>query len=137
MGPPAGSQSEASRDRVLLCDDDSRILESIGDVLRRSFEVETAERATDAIQKIMRDRYQALILDLKLPGLGGVDAIAVIKRLDATLPIIAMTGYASYELERAARAAGAFYYLVKPFPMRELIDAVKAAIRARQGGQTR
>jgi DNA-binding response OmpR family regulator len=85
----------------------------------------------------MRARYQALVLDLKLPGLGGLDAIAVIKRVDATLPIIAMTGYASYELEQAARAAGIFYYLVKPFSMLELTDAVKAAIRAREGGQTR
>jgi DNA-binding response OmpR family regulator len=83
MGPPAGSRSEAPRDRVLVCDDDARILESISGVLGKSFEVETAERAADAIQRIMRARYQALVLDLKLPGLGGLDAIAVIKRVDA------------------------------------------------------
>src|SRR5207247_7799197 len=102
-----------------------------------SFEDETADRAVDAIQSIMRTRYRAIVLDLKLPGLGGLDAISVIKRLDDRLPIIVMTGHASYETEQAARAAGIFYYLVKPFALRELTDAVKAAVRARVAGKTR
>jgi len=74
-----------------------------------------------------------VVLDLKLPGLGGLDAIAVIKRVDATLPVIVMTGHASYETEQAARAAGIFYYLVKPFSLRELAEAVRAAARSREG----
>ena len=78
----------------------------------------------------MRTRYRAIVLDLKLPGLGGLDAISVIKRLDDRLPIIVMTGHASYETEQAARAAGIFYYLVKPFALSELADAVRAAARS-------
>ena len=77
------------------------------------------------------DSYGALILDLKLPGLGGLDAIAVVKRFDGSLPIIVMTGHPSYDVEQAARAAGIFYYLVKPFNLDELVAAVRAAIRFR------
>jgi DNA-binding response OmpR family regulator len=121
-----------TRDRVLICEDDPHLRESVVEALEaESFEVESAERAVDAIQKIMRGRFRAVVLDLKLPGLGGLDAISIIKRLDRTLPIIVMTGHGSYETEQAARAAGIFYYLVKPFALEELAQAVHAAARTR------
>lgn len=137
--PQAGSTpADGARDRVLVCDDDPRIRDSIVEALAsESIVAETADRAVDAIQKIMRARYRALILDLKLPGLGGLDAISIIKRIDETLPIIVMTGYASYETEQAARTAGIFYYLVKPFSLNELTEAVRAAARVREGGKGR
>jgi DNA-binding response OmpR family regulator len=102
-----------------------------------SLDVDTADRAVDAIQRIMHTSYRALILDLKLPGLGGLDAIAVVKRFDEALPIIVMTGHASYQVEQAARAAGIFYYLVKPFNLDELLAAVRAAVRFREGSRRR
>ena len=124
------TRSAVGKGRVLVCDDDPGVRGMIADALSgKSVLVETAERATDTIQKIMRTRYQALILDLKMPGLGGLDTIPIIKRIDETLPIIVVTGHTSYETERAARAAGVFYYLVKPFPVEELWKAVNAAKR--------
>lgn len=135
----SGAEAGVSeRPHILLCEDDKRIRDSIVDALGdEAFEVDTADRAVDAIQKVMRRSYAALLLDLKLPGLGGLDAISVVKRFDESLPIIVMTGHASYETEQAARAAGIFYYLVKPFSMAELSKAVRAAVRtrvARKGG---
>ncbi len=133
QGPAA-----AERERVLVCDDDPRMRDTIVEVLSQEvFEVDTADRAVDAIQRIMKISYRALILDLKLPGLGGLDAIAVVKRFDESLPIIVMTGHASYEVEQAARAAGIFYYLVKPFNLDELVAAVRAAVRFRDSGRRR
>ncbi len=126
--------SAIAKERVLICDDDPGVRGMIADALRgKSIMVETADRGMDAIQKIMRTRYEALVLDLKMPGLGGLDTIPIIKRIDETLPIIVVTGHTSYETERAARAAGVFYYLVKPFPLEELARAVNAAKRLRRG----
>ena len=126
------------RERILVCDDDPRMRETIVEALAKEpFEVDTADRAVDAIQRIMRTSYRALILDLKLPGLGGLDAISVVKRFDGALPIIVMTGHASYEVEQAARAAGIFYYLVKPFNLDELVAAVRAAVRFRDVSRRR
>ena len=126
----------AERERILVCDDDPRMRDTIVDTLaNESFDVDTADRAVDAIQRIMRASYGALILDLKLPGLGGLDAIAVVKRFDPVLPIIVMTGHASYETEQAARTAGIFYYLVKPFNADELVAAVRAAVRFRDSSR--
>jgi len=126
----------AERERILVCDDDPRMRDTIVETLAsESFDVDTADRAVDAIQRIMRASYGALILDLKLPGLGGLDAIAVVKRFDQSLPIIVMTGHASYETEQAARAAGIFYYLVKPFNVEELVAAVRAALRFRSSSR--
>ena len=114
--PHPRPQPRAERERILVCDDEPRMRETIVEALAaEGFDVDTADRAVDAIQRIMHTSYRALILDLKLPGLGGLDAIAVVKRFDESLPIIVMTGHASYEVEQAARAAGIFYYLVKPF----------------------
>lgn len=126
----------AERERILVCDDDPRMRDTIVETLaNEAFDVDTADRAVDAIQRIMRTSYGALILDLKLPGLGGLDAIAVVKRFDPALPIIVMTGHASYETEQAARAAGIFYYLVKPFNVDELVAAVRDAVRFRSSSR--
>ncbi len=61
----------------------------------------------------------------------------MVKRFDGALPIIVMTGHASYEVEQAARAAGIFYYLVKPFNLDELVAAVRAAVRFRDVSRRR
>lgn len=136
--PDTPATPAPGRDRILVCDDDPRVRDTIVETLAaESYEVETAERAVDAIQRVMRTTYAALILDLKLPGLGGLDAISVVKRFDQSLPIIVMTGHASYETEQAARAAGIFYYLVKPFNVDELVQAVQAAVRFRETGRRR
>jgi DNA-binding response OmpR family regulator len=135
---PAQPVVAAERERILVCDDDPRMRDTIVEAMAaEGMDVDTADRAVDAIQRIMRTSYRALILDLKLPGLGGLDAISVVKRFDASLPIIVMTGHASYEVEQAARAAGIFYYLVKPFNLDELVAAVRAAVRFRDSGRRR
>jgi DNA-binding response OmpR family regulator len=135
---PTGTAPTNERERVLVCDDDPRVRNTIVEALANAaFDVDTADRAVDAIQRVMHTSYRALILDLKLPGLGGLDAIAVVKRFDGSLPIIVMTGHASYETEQAARAAGIFYYLVKPFGVDELIAAVRAAVRFRDSTRRR
>jgi DNA-binding response OmpR family regulator len=135
--PPRTAATE-ERERILVCDDDPRVRETIVEAMAvESLDVDTADRAVDAIQRIMHTSYRALILDLKLPGLGGLDAIAVVKRFDEALPIIVMTGHASYQVEQAARAAGIFYYLVKPFNLDELLAAVRAAVRFREGSRRR
>jgi DNA-binding response OmpR family regulator len=137
MSQDAARPAQAGeRERVLVCDDDPRMRDTIVETLTgEAFDVDTADRAVDAIQRVMRTSYRALILDLKLPGLGGLDAIAVVKRFDPSLPIIVMTGHASYETEQAARVAGIFYYLVKPFNVDELIAAVRAAVRFRDSSR--
>ncbi len=135
---PAKTPVAAERERILVCDDDPRMRDTIVETLAgEAFHVDTADRAVDAIQRIMHASYRALILDLKLPGLGGLDAISVVKRFDESLPIIVMTGHASYETEQAARAAGIFYYLVKPFNLDELVAAVRAAVRFRETSRRR
>jgi len=135
---PVQPAATGERERILVCDDDPRMRDTIVEALAaESLEVDTADRAVDAIQRIMHTSYRALILDLKLPGLGGLDAIAVVKRFDESLPIIVMTGHASYQVEQAARAAGIFYYLVKPFNLEELLAAVRAAVRFREGSRRR
>jgi DNA-binding response OmpR family regulator len=135
---PAQTVGAAERERILVCDDDPRMRDTIVEAMAAErMDVDSADRAVDAIQRIMRTSYRALILDLKLPGLGGLDAISVVKRFDASLPIIVMTGHASYEVEQAARAAGIFYYLVKPFNLDELVAAVRAAVRFRDSGRRR
>ena len=75
MSQDAGSATQAAaaeRERILVCDDDPRMRDTIVETLAsEAFDVDTADRAVDAIQRIMRTSYGALILDLKLPGLGG------------------------------------------------------------------
>lgn len=110
--------------KVLLVEDDVICQEVITLFLRNRYQVDCAETADEAIKKIKRTDYCAILLDINLGF--GKNGLAVLKEIknqpnNANVPIIAQTAYALKSDKEKILAAGCDFYLAKPFCRKELI----------------
>jgi DNA-binding response OmpR family regulator len=116
-------------DRILIVDDDRFLLDSLRKLLQREgYEVATAPSGEEAMNQIMRDRCDLMILDLGLPG---ADGVTTCRRLRAwhTFPIIMLTARSDAIDKVIGLEVGADDYLTKPFEPSELIARVRAHLR--------
>jgi two-component system, OmpR family, response regulator len=129
-GEPVRASGPAASARVLLIEDEPGIV----DFVRRGLEVEgfTVEAAADGIEGerlALRDSFDAIVLDLMLPGRSGLDILASLRRAKPTLPVIVLTARGEIEDRVIGLEAGAVDYLVKPFSLAELVARVRAQLR--------
>ncbi|GJQ28183.1 MAG: acetoacetate metabolism regulatory protein AtoC [Phycisphaerae bacterium] len=118
---------------VLVVDDKEMMRDSVATTLRRAgFEVEIAADAQAAIDAAMRQRPGAVVTDMRMPGMTGIELIERLRSLDDDLPVILMTAFGTIETAVKAMKLGAFDYLTKPFEGDELIIAVKRAMEHRR-----
>ena len=122
---------------VLLVDDEMEFAETLAERLRlRSFEVTVTSRADEALTAIDSGlRPDVVLLDIKMPGLDGLDALAEIKARDPEIEAILLTGHGAAASSIEGMKRGAFDYLMKPVDIAELISKIElAAARRRSGG---
>lgn len=113
---------------LLLVDDEPNLLYSLKKGLEaESLSVLTAETAEQGIQAVRRHAPEAVILDVRLPDMSGLDAFAEIRRIDARIPVILITAYSSAETAIEAMKLGAYDYLLKPVDLDELRKLVERA----------
>ena len=114
---------------VLVVDDKESLRDSVGFTLQRAgFVVLSAPDGKAAIEIAAKRRPDAVVTDLKMPGMTGVELISALRELDDDLPIVLMTAYGTVETAVQAIRRGAFDYITKPFEGDELVIAVKRAI---------
>ncbi len=121
---------------AIVVDDDP----SVSNSLRRLFRsvgmaVETYDSAESFLTREPPVRPSCLILDVRMPGVDGLDLQEALKRSNVDIPIVFITGHADVPTSVKALKAGAFDFLEKPFEDRELLDAVRRGIR--RDSQTR
>lgn len=109
-------------------DDEVEFTAGLSKVLRRrGFEVETASDGLTAVSRIVHEAFNVIILDVKMPGMDGIQVLAEIKRLGIDSRVILLTGHLSISEEEAGLKDGAFAYLFKPFPISKLMNLVEEA----------
>ena len=114
---------------VLIVDDKEMLRDSIAVTLQRAgFTVVTAADGPAALEIIPRRRPDAVVTDLRMPGMSGIELIEQIRAVDQDLPIVLMTAFGTIKTAVEAMKIGAFDYITKPFEGDELIIAVKRAI---------
>lgn len=120
-----------SSERVLVAEDDPSILRLVATVLKRAgYQVDMAANGYDALEKIERTPYHAVVLDLMMPGSSGFDVLA---RLQVTEPqhrFVILMSAASPDLVAKAINSNVFAALRKPFEIDELTAAVRACVAA-------
>ena len=84
----------------------------------------TASTAREGINLVREQRPDAVILDVRLPDMSGLDAFDEIRRIDSRLPVIILTAYGTTETAIEAMKRGAFEYLLKPVDFRQLRSLV-------------
>ncbi len=117
------------KSRVLVVDDEEEIRKSLSRILEKEgFEVITASDGEQAMQKICFDTQDAVLLDVRLPGLNGMDVLKRIKAIDDNLPVVLVTAYADTHQAVEAIKEGAYDYLAKPFDNNEVVWITSRAL---------
>jgi ActR/RegA family two-component response regulator/glycine cleavage system H lipoate-binding protein len=117
---------------ILIVDDDPTISKGIAELL--TTEGHHAEMASDGaigLEKINKKKYAVIIIDLKIPGLSGMELLEIIKRKRPDSTVIMITGYPSIKSAVQAIKMGAYDFLSKPFPLDELLNLIERALERR------
>src|ERR1051325_2681647 len=118
---------------VLIIDDEEEIRESIEMLLNsEGLSTDTAASGEEGLKKIEENLYDAVLLDLMLPGRSGMDVQQEIRRIDPTLPVIIITAIGALETAVTAIKDGSFDYVTKPWNNEKLVVIVTNAIKQRQ-----
>lgn len=122
--------------RIMVVDDEESIRTIVAEVLgRKGWTVDEYACAEAAISALERERYDAILTDINMPGLSGMDLLSQIKDAAPHTPVVMITGFPSIDLAVEAMKIGAVDFLAKPFKLEELEIVVRRAIDgARQTG---
>src|SRR5262249_48680006 len=113
---------------VFVVDDDESMREALRSLFRSvSLKVETFGSAADLLRGKLPDVASCLVLDVRLPGLSGLDFQAELAKATIHIPVIFMTGHGDIPMSVQAMKAGAVDFLTKPFRDQDMLDAVAAA----------
>ncbi len=114
--------------KVLLVDDEVSFAASMKKVLsRRGLDVHIATDGLTALSMIAKQHFDVVVLDIKMPGMDGTQVFAEIKRFSPDIPVILFTGHYSSGEEEDILKKGAYAYLLKPYPVLQLVDLIVAA----------
>ncbi len=115
-------------EKVLLVDDEQDFLDALSERMRaRDMEVTTSTSATDALEKAKKEPYDAIVLDLMMPEMDGLEALQKIKKNNPDLQVILLTGHATVEKGIEAMKLGATDFLEKPADLKTLTEKIKNA----------
>ena len=107
--------------KVLVVDDEEDIAEVIQDRLEAyGFAVVTAGNGLEALKKLSMEKFDGIFLDVKMPEMGGIEALEEIRKRDRKIPIIIITSSSTKESALEAMAKGANDFVLKPFEWEEL-----------------
>jgi DNA-binding NtrC family response regulator len=115
-------------EKVLLVDDEVEFLNTLSERMRtRGLEVATSSTGVEALQKVEKEAYDVIVLDLMMPGVDGLEALKILKAKRPELQVILLTGHATVEKGIEAMKLGAMDFLEKPADINLLTEKIKKA----------
>lgn len=115
-------------EKVLLIDDEVEFLDTLSERMRlRGMDVSTAETADNAVNAIDDEDYDAIVLDLQMPDMNGIEMLKVIKKSYPDMQVILLTGQATLDAGIEAMKLGAMDFMEKPADIDSLTEKIKKA----------
>lgn len=115
-------------ERVLLVDDEQEFLDTLSErMTNRGLEVSKATTGKQALQKVEEENFDAVILDMMMPDMNGIETLKVLKLKNPELQIILLTGHATVEKGLEAMKLGAMDFIEKPADIDTLMDKIHKA----------
>jgi len=116
--------------KLLLVDDEKEFVETLADRLKmRELEAAVAHDGEEALSAVKEEEPDVLVLDLKMPGIDGIEVLRRVRKAYPNLQVIILTGHGSKKDEDAARSLGAYDYLKKPVDLDTLVPRIKDAFK--------
>ncbi len=127
---PSRSAPASNEPLVIVVDDDEAVREGLSSLFRSvGLQVALFASAAELLAAKLPDSPRCLVLDIRLPGVSGLDFQGQLVRSQVSMPIIFMTGHGDIPMSVRAMKAGAVDFLTKPFRDQDMLDAVSAALR--------
>lgn len=119
--------------RILIVDDEAAVRESLSSWFRdEGYEVDTADSARVALEKLARNTWDVFLLDIRMPGIDGLELQRKLREAEPDATVVIMTAYASVETAVEAMKQGAFDYIIKPFDPDDLEHTIRNAIERKK-----
>lgn len=116
--------------RILVVEDTARLADAVAEILRKSgYEADVARTGADGLDMASSGAYDAVLLDIMLPGKSGMDVVHELREMGETVPVILVTARQAVGDRVAGLDAGADDYLPKPFHASELLARIRAVTR--------
>ncbi len=124
-----------TQQQILIVDDERNVHYSFKKIFSPEYKVISAFDAHKAIARIKRGGIDLVMMDIRLPGMDGLQGLSRIKEVNKNLPVVIMTGYGTMQTAIEAMKLGAFEYIIKPFAAPRILEIAKKALS--QGGLMR
>ncbi len=118
--------------KTILIVDDEQIIRDFFSGTLVGYRLLTAVSGEEALEMIKNDRPDLVLLDLKMPGIGGIESLKRIKKMDKTIAVIIMTGYGTPEIKKQVLRLGAHSLMAKPLEAQEIKSAIQDSLETRQ-----
>ena len=119
--------------KMMLVDDEERFLSTTKKLLsRKGYDVLTATSGAEALEELRVHNIHVVILDVKMPGMDGIETLKAIKRTYPLVEVIMLTGHGTIDSAVEGLKSGATDYLTKPTDVQDLIEKAKEAFEKRQ-----
>jgi putative two-component system response regulator len=125
-------ETKANAPNILIVDDEIGPRESLRMILKQNYNVFTVENGYAAIQMIQQIEMDVLTLDLKMPGMSGIETLKEIRVIDPDVMVIIITGYGTLKSAIEAIRYGVFDYIPKPFNVPEIMCIIDKSIQRRR-----
>jgi len=117
-----------TKPRILLVDDEERFRANLQKLLAaQGLAVSARGSAAEALEELRLQPYDVIVLDIRLPGMGGLAALKEIKQLAPGVEVIILSGHASLDAAMEINRLGGYDYLMKPCPLEDLLLKIDAA----------
>jgi DNA-binding NtrC family response regulator len=113
---------------ILIVDDDAAVRGILYDLLSEKYDCNTASMAEEALQYLEVEKYDAILTDLAMPGLTGVELLKRVQQTDLETPVILISGRGGEQDPEDLIELGAFAYVTKPFNLDEIEEVVERAV---------
>lgn len=115
--------------KVLLVDDEDEMVSTLAERLSlRGIDADWVTCGEDAVNHVTEEKYDIVVLDVKMPGMGGLETMERIQKIQPETKIIFLTGHGSASDREACIEAGACFYLMKPTNIEVLIEKINEAL---------
>ena len=118
--------------RVLVVDDELDFLETIVKLLsKRNLKVMGAESGEKALELLENEPFEVVVLDIRMPGMDGIETLREIKKRKPSTEVIMLTGHGSIESGLQGLQLGAYDYVMKPAELEDLVERIRKAFERR------